>query len=112
MITPGWHVLGDGKPLLDVTGYSRVAYAKDGFPNDVVEVLYHGQDNPRIQTNARESVVIMGQKVLTYDSGNEDPAFATQPIQLTAPNGKAAFYSFHFNGAELYKGREIPTMGW
>ena len=54
VITPGWRVLGDGKPSLDVTGYSRVGYVKDGSPKDVAEVFYHGQDNPRIETNSTE----------------------------------------------------------
>ena len=112
VISPGWHVQGDGKPLLDVTGYSRVGYVKDGAPKDVVEVFYHGKDNPRINTNDQEFVTIMGQKVQTYGSGNEDPAFATQPILLTAPNGKSAYYSFQFNNEHLYKTREIPQFGW
>jgi hypothetical protein len=50
--------------------------------------------------------------VQTYDSGNEDVAFATQPIRLKAPNGKTAFYSFQFNNQRLYKSREIPEFGW
>lgn len=54
----------------------------------------------------------MVQKVQTYPSGNEDPAFATQPIQLTAPNGKSAYYSFQFNNEHLCKTREIPQFGW
>ncbi len=112
VITPGWHVLGDGKPLLDVTGYSRVGYVKDGSPKDVVEVFYHGQDNPKIQTDSKDSVSIMGHKLQTYSSGNEDPSFATQPVQLTAPDGRSAFYSFQFNNEHLYKTREIPEFGW
>lgn len=112
VITPGWHTLGDGKPLLDVTGYSRVSYVKDGSPNDFVEVYYHGQDNPRIQTDSSESVTVMGQKLQTYTSGNEDPAFATQPVRLTAPNGRSAYYSFQFNNEHLYKTRQIPEFGW
>ncbi|MEO8616404.1 MAG: hypothetical protein ABI600_14765 [Luteolibacter sp.] len=110
--TPGWHVQGDGKPSLDVTGYSRVGYVKDGSPKDVVEVFFHGQENPRIQTDSKESVTIMGHKLQTYSSGNEDPAFATQPIQLTAPDGKSAYYSFQFNNEHLYKSRQIPEFGW
>jgi hypothetical protein len=112
VISPGWHVLGDGKPLLDVTGYSRVGYVKDGSPKDVVEVFYHGRDNPRIDTQTREFVTIMGQKLQTYTSGNEEPAFATQPVLLTAPNGKSAYYSFQFNNEHLYKSRNIPQFGW
>lgn len=112
VITPGWHVQGDGKPFLDVTGYSRVGYVKDGSPKDVVEVFYHGQDNPRVRTEDQEFVTVMGQKIQTYGSGNEDPAFATQPILLTAPNGKSAYYSFQFNNEHLYKSRQIPEFGW
>lgn len=112
VITPGWRAQGDGKPLLDVTGYSRVGYVKDGSPEDVAEVFYHGQDNPRINTDAREFVTIMGQKVQTYGSGNEIVAFATQPILLTAPDGKSAYYSFQFNNEHLYKTRDIPEFGW
>lgn len=112
VITPGWHVLGDGKPSLDVTGYSCVSYVRDAAPKDVVEVFYHGQDNPRINTNTQEYVSIMGQKIQTYSSGNEDPAFATQPILLTSPNGKSAYYSFQFNNMHLYKTRQIPQFGW
>ncbi|MEO5716850.1 MAG: hypothetical protein ABIT37_25445 [Luteolibacter sp.] len=112
VITPGWHVQGDGKPYLDVTGYSRVGYVKDGSPKDVVEVFYHGQDNPRVQTEEQEFVTIMGRKLQTYSSGNEDPAFATQPVLLAAPNGKSAYYSFQFNNEHLYKTRQIPGFGW
>ena len=112
VITPGWHVQGDGKPSLDVTGYSRVGYVKDGSPKDVVDVFYHGQDNPRVKTDSADSVIILGQKIQTYGSGNEDVAFATQPIQLTAPNGRSAFYSFQFNNEHLYKTRQIPEFGW
>jgi|GEM_PF-3363366 len=112
VITPGWHVQGDGKPLLDVTGYSRVGYVKDGSPQDVVEVFYQGKDNPRIDTQDQEFVTVMGQKVQTYGSGNEEVAFATQPILLTAPNGKSAYYSFQFNNEHLYKTRLIPQFGW
>ena len=110
--SPGWRVQGGGKPLLDVTGYSRVSYVKDGSPTDEVEVFYHGQDNPRIDTNAQEFVTIMGRKVQTYPSGNEDPAFSTQPFLLTAPDGKSAYYSFRFNNERLYKTRDIPQFGW
>lgn len=112
VISPGWHVQGDDKPYLDVTGYSRVGYVKDGSPKDVVEVFYHGQDNPRIQTDSPESVIVMSQKLQTYSSGNEDPAFATQPVLLTTPNGKSAYYSFQFNNEHLYKTRQIPEFGW
>ncbi len=112
VISPGWHVQGDGKPSLDVTGYSRVGYVKDGSPKDVVEVFYHGRDNPRINTQDQEFVTVMGQKLQTYSSGNEDPAFATQPVLLTAPNGKSAYYSFQFNNEHLYKTRQIPEVGW
>jgi hypothetical protein len=110
--TPGWRAQGGGKPFLDVTGYSRVSYVKDGSPDDVVEVFYHGKDNPRVDTDSPESVTIMGRKVQTYASGNEDPAFATQPILLTAPDGKSAYYSFQFHNGHLYKTREIPQFGW
>lgn len=112
VITPGWRVLGDGKPSLDVTGYSRVSYVREGAPKDVVEVFYQGQDHQRIDTDAQEFVTIMGQKVQTYGSGNEDVAFATQPILLTAPNGKSAYYTFQFNHDHLYKTRDIPQFGW
>lgn len=112
VITPGWRVLGDGKPSLDVTGYSRVSYVKEGAPKDVVEVFYQGQDHQRIDTDAQEFVTIMGQRVQTYGSGNEELAFATQPILLTAPDGKSAYYTFQFNNDQLYKTRNIPQFGW
>lgn len=112
VITPGWHAQGNGKPFPDVSGYSRVGYVKDGSPKDVVEVFYHGQDNPRINTDDQEFVTVMGRKVQTYSSGNEDVAFATQPILLTAPNGKSAYYSFQFNNEHLYHTRKIPEFGW
>ncbi len=110
--TPGWQAQGDGKPSLDVTGYSRVGYVKDGSPKDVVEVFYHGQENPRVKTEDQEFVTVMGQKVQTYGSGNEIVAFATQPVRLTAPNGKSAYYSFQFNNEHLYRTRQIPEFGW
>ena len=112
VISPGWRVLGYGKPEMDVSGISRVSYVKNGAPKDVVEIFYHGQKNHRITTDDPSSVTVMGQKVQTYGSGNEDVAFATQPILLTAPNGKSAYYTFQFNNEHLYKTREIPQFSW
>ena len=112
VISPGWRALGNGRPEMDVSGISRVSYVRGGAPKDVVEVFYHGQKNSRITTDDKSSVTIMGQKVQTYGSGNEDVAFATQPILLTAPNGKSAYYSFQFNNEHLYKTRDIPQFGW
>ena len=110
--SPGWRALGNAKPSMDVSGVSRVSYVRDGAPKDVVEIFYHGQNNSRITTDDKSSVTVMGQKVQTYGSGNEDVAFATQPILLTAPNGKSAYYSFQFNNENLYKTRKIPQFGW
>jgi hypothetical protein len=110
--SPGWHALGNGKPEMDVSGISRVSYVRDGAPKDVVEIFYHGQNGSQITTDDKSSVIVMGRKVQTYGSGNEDVAFATQPIQLTAPNGKSAYYSFQFNNDNLYKTRRIPQFGW
>jgi len=110
--SPGWHALGNGRPEMDVSGVSRVSYVRDGSPKDVVEIFYHGGRNHRITTDDPSSVTVMGQRVQTYDSGNEDVAFATQPILLKAPNGKSAFYSFQFNNQRLYKTRDIPQFGW
>ena len=112
VISPGWRVQGDGKPSMDVSGVRRVGYVKIGAPDDVAEVFYHGQDNSRITTDDKSSVTIMGRKVQTYGSGNEDVAFATQPILLTSPGGKSAYYSFQFHNENLYKTRKIPQFGW
>jgi hypothetical protein len=112
VISPGWHALGNGRPEMDVSGISRVSYVRDGAPEDVVEIFYHGQNNSRITTDDKSSVTVMGQKVQTYGSGNEIAAFATQPMLLTAPNGKSAYYTFQFNNERLYKTRDIPRFGW
>ena len=112
VISPGWRVQGDGKPSMDVSGVRRVGYVKIGAPDDVAEVFHHGQDNSRITTDDKSSVTIMGRKVQTYGSGNEDVAFATQPILLTSPGGKSAYYSFQFHNENLYKTRKIPQFGW
>jgi hypothetical protein len=110
--SPGWRALGNGKPEMDVSGISRVSYVKNDAPEDVVEIFYHGQNNSRIITDDKSFVTIMGRKVQTYGSGNETVAFATQPILLTATNGKSAYYSFQFNNEHLYKSRKIPDFGW
>lgn len=110
--SPGWHALGNGRPSMDVSGFSRVSYVRDGAPKDVVEIFYHGQNSSQITTDDKSSITVMGRNVQTYPSGNEDPAFATQPILLTAPNGKSAYYSFQFNNDNLYKTRKIPQFGW
>ena len=112
VISPGWRALGNGRPEMDVSGISRVSYVRNGSPKDVVEIFYHGRNNSRITTDDKSTVTVMGRKVQTYPSGNEDVAFATQPILLTAPNGKSAYYSFQFNNEHLYKTREIPQFGW
>lgn len=112
VISSGWRALGNGKPEMDVSGISRVSYVRDGAPKDVVEIFYHGRNNHRITTDDKSTVTVMGQTVQTYPSGNEDVAFATQPIRLTAPNGKSAWYSFQFNNETLYKTRRIPEFGW
>jgi hypothetical protein len=112
VISPGWRVMGSGKPEMDVSGVSRVSYVRNGAPKDVVEIFYHGQNNSRITTDDKSSVTVMGQNVQTYGSGNEDVAFATQPLLLTAPNGKSAYYTFQFNHEHLYKTRDIPQFGW
>jgi hypothetical protein len=110
--SPGWSALGNGKPEMDVSGISRVSYVRNGAPKDVVEIYYHGQNSSQINTDDKSTVTVMGRKVQTYPSGNEIAAFATQPILLTAPNGKSAWYSFQFNNERLYKTREIPQFGW
>jgi hypothetical protein len=110
--SPGWSVMRNGKPEMDVSGVSRVSYVRDGAPDDVAHVYYHGQKNSRITTDDPASVIIMGQKVQTYGSGNEIAAFATQPILLTAPNGKSAYYTFEFDNEHLYQTRDIPQFGW
>jgi hypothetical protein len=112
VISPGWRVMGNGKPEMDVSGISRVSYVRDGAPDDVAHVYYHGRKNSRITTDDPSSVIIMGQKVETYGSGNEIAAFATQPILLTAPNGKSAYYTFEFDNEHLYQTRDIPQFGW
>jgi hypothetical protein len=112
VISPGWRALGNGRPEMDVSGISRVSFVRNSAPKDVVDIFYHGQDNHRIRTDDPEFVTIMGHKVQTYSSGNEDVAFATQPIRLTAPNEKSAFYSFQFHNERLYKTRDIPQFGW
>ena len=112
VISAGWRVQGDGKPSMDVSGVNRVGYVKIGAPDDVAEVFHHGRDHSRITTDDKNSVTIMGQKVQTYGSGNEDVAFATQPILLTSPGGKSAYYSFQFHNENLYKTRKIPQFGW
>ncbi len=110
--SPGWRVMGNGKPEMDVSGISRVSYVRDGAPDDVAHVYYHARKNSRITTDDPSSVTIMGQKVQTYGSGNEIAAFATQPLLLTAPNGKSAYYTFEFDNEQLYKTRDIPQFGW
>lgn len=110
--SPGWRVMGNGNPEPSVSGASAMSYAKIGAPDDTVIIYYHGQKNHRITTDDPSSVTIMGQKVQTYGSGNEIVAFATQPIRLTAPNGKSAYYTFEFNNENLYKTRDIPQFGW
>ena len=112
VISPGWRAMGNGKPEMSVSGVSAMSYVKNGAPDDTVIIYYHGQKNPRITTDDKSSVTVMGQKVQTYGSGNEIVAFATQPILLTAPNGKSAYYTFEFNNENLYKTREIPEFGW
>ena len=112
VISPGWRVMGDGKPLMDVSGFSRVSYVKDGAPKDIVEIFYHGKKDHRIITDDPSTVTIMGKTVQTYGSGNENVAFATQRLLLTAPNGQSAYYSFQFNNENLYKSRKIPDFGW
>ncbi|MGL5017920.1 MAG: hypothetical protein ACRDBP_07290 [Luteolibacter sp.] len=110
--SPGWRVMGNGKPEMSVSGVSSMSYVRNGAPDDTVIIYYHGQKNPRITTDDKSSVTIMGQKVQTYGSGNETVAFATQPIRLTDPNGKSAYYTFEFNNENLYKTRDIPEFGW
>jgi hypothetical protein len=113
VISPGWKVSGDGQPSMDVTGFSRVTYTRDGAPDDVAEVYFLGSKGTAVQGGNEESVTIMGKAVATYASGNEDPAFSTQPVQLTSPNGKTAYYSFQFHGENFYKNRQkIPQFGW
>lgn len=112
VVSPGWRVMGNGKPSLDVTGYCRVSWVRDGSPQDVVEVFYHGSDNPRVTTDDSSTVTVMGRSLQTYDSGNEDPAFATQPVWLTAPDGRSGYYSFQFHNRHLHKTRDIPRFGW
>ena len=89
-----------------------VSWVKIGSPKDVIDIYFQGNDNQRIQTDKPEFVTIMGEKVQTYGSGNEEVAFATQPIKLTAPDGTASYYTFEFNNANLYTSRAIPAFGW
>ncbi len=110
--SPGWRVMGNGKPEMSVSGVSTMSYVKNGASDDTVIIYYHGQKNSRITTDDKSSVTVMGQKVQTYGSGNEIVAFATQPMLLTAPNGKSAYYTFEFNNENLYKTRDIPQFGW
>lgn len=110
--SPGWRVMGDGKPEMSVRGVSTMSYVKNGAPDDTVIITYHGQKNPRITTDDKSSVTVMGKNVQTYGSGNEIVAFATQPVLLTAPNGKSAYYTFEFNNENLYHTRKIPQFGW
>lgn len=112
VISPGWRVMGDGKPSMDVSGFSNVSYVKEGAPDDIVDIFYHGKKDHRIITDDPSTVTIMGKTVQTYGSGNENVAFATQRLLLTAPNGKSAYYSFQFNNKNLYESRKIPEFGW
>ncbi|NJM36768.1 MAG: hypothetical protein HC845_02230 [Akkermansiaceae bacterium] len=104
-----WH----GQPELDMTGFSRVTYVRDGAPDDLAEVYFLGSKGTPVETEEKETITVMGKTVKTYGSGNEEPAFSTQPVQLTAPDGKTAYYSFQFHGKNLFKNREkIPQFGW
>jgi hypothetical protein len=110
VISSGWTAQNDGKPSEGLNGFSYMSYARKGAPADVVDVYYHGSDGRRINTDEPEFVQIMGQKIQTYGSGNEEAAFATQRFLLTPPS--AAYYSFEFHGDHLYKSRKIPEFGW
>lgn len=104
-------------PSAQLNGRQAMTYLKPG--GGAVCVVYEGK-NPRFPeirdyNGMRASdgqMMILGQRVDFYGSGNEDPEISTQPMQLTNPAGQTGWFSFSFSSKEHLKGRNIPVFTW
>lgn len=105
-------------PELQLNGRQGMTYLKPGGRGSVV-IVYEGK-NPRFPEirdfkGMRASdgqMMVLGQRVDFYGSGNEDPEISTQPMQLTSPAGDTGWFSFSFSSKEHLKGKNIPVFTW
>jgi hypothetical protein len=105
-------------PSLHLNGHQQMEYLKpDGSGS--VSIVYEGK-NPRFPeirdfNGMRASdgqMMILGQRVDFYGSGNEEPEISTQPMQLTSPEGETGWFTFSFSSKEHLKGKNIPVFTW
>lgn len=100
-------------------GQPRYTIMKDG---SYIARYQHGTDYLEIVGTSRAvkrnsfdypgAVTVMGRKVASYDSGNEEPELSTEPITLTAPDGRTATYCIVFGGSKPDIGKRVPVIGW
>jgi hypothetical protein len=104
-------------PDLWLTGKQALTLLKPDRRGQAIRIVYEGQ-TPRLIRNADGSLasdgklVILGQNVDFYSSGNEDAEISTQPVRLTSPAGWSGWFSFDFSSPEHLQGRNIPTFSW
>ncbi|MGC4015021.1 MAG: hypothetical protein QM755_10985 [Luteolibacter sp.] len=107
---PAWEARF-GKPRYTVMkDGSYIARYRDG--QDYLEIV--GTQRP-VKKNSFAypgSLQAMGRKVEYYDSGNEEPELTTEPITLTAPDGRTANYCLVFGGSKPGIAKRVPAIGW
>lgn len=101
-----------------IHGKPGVGYRDPQNRSRYVDIIWEDPEQPKeIQTAEGKrasdgNLVILGQSVDFYFSGNEASEISTQPIQLTTPSGRKVWYSFVFSAQEHQDGRNIPVFVW
>lgn len=99
---PKYHVMADGSYIshlnagpqnLTITGTARPV-SKKGF------------------SQPGDTSIVLGQTVGHYDSGNDTGAITTDPVRLTAPDGRSANYVIFVENNSEAKKPAVPKLGW
>ena len=99
---PQYHVMADGSYIshlnageqnLTITGTARPV-SKKGF------------------SQPGDTSMILGQSVGNYNTGNDTGAITTDPVRLTAPDGRAANYVISVENNSDTKKPVLPKLDW
>lgn len=107
-------------PILRAPGWGQPKYevAADG---SYIATYNKGKDYAQITGTPRTikptgfssdgSLSVLGKSAPYFATGNEDPEYRTEPVILTAPDGRTATYSVLFGGPKGVKNR-APKVAW
>ena len=99
---PTYHIMADGSYISCINAGAR-SLTITGTNRQVSE---SGLSRPG------DTVTILGRKIGYHDSSNDTGAITTDPIRLTAPDGKSATYVVTVENNTDSTLPNLPLLGW